>query len=294
MVNIKRNSFKAWVLAARPKTLTGAAIPVIVATALAWSNDRFNLVPALLCLAFACLMQIAANFINDLYDFLKGTDTAERLGPERACQQGWISPAAMKAGIAAVTVTACALGLVLLYYGSLWLIAVGVACVGFAFLYTLFLSYWGLGDLLVLVFFGLVPVLGTYYVQAGGITSDAVVCSLACGFVIDLLLIINNYRDRNSDHKTGKRTLIALLGEKFGRYDYLGTGLVAWAFTLVFLFEGRVWAFILPLLFLPLHITVWREMVVIRQGKALNRILGLTSRNMLAFALLLSAGLLIG
>lgn len=294
MKEIKQNSAYAWLLAARPKTLTGAAIPVAVSAALAASDGKFQWLPALLCLAFACLMQVAANFINDLYDFLKGTDRADRLGPERACSQGWISAGAMRAGIAVVVSLACFLGLGLLFYGSLWLIALGAGCVLFAFLYTLFLSYWGLGDLLVVVFFGFVPVLGTYYVQTGEITASAWVCALSCGIVIDLLLIVNNYRDRDQDKLSGKKTLIARWGESFGRRQYLLTGFAAWACTLALLAGGRTWAFVLPTLFLPLHLSVWRQMAAINHGRALNRVLGLTSRNMLLFGLLLGAGLLLG
>lgn len=293
MDEVKQNSIRAWVLAARPKTLTGAVIPVLIGTALAWSDGRFGLWQALICLAFAMLMQIAANFINDLYDYLRGTDGADRLGPQRACAQGWISPDRMKAGIVVTIALACGLGCLILYFSSPILILVGLACVIFAFLYTTLLSYLGLGDLLVLVFFGLVPVCGTYYVQAGLVTGDAVVASLCSGVVIDLLLIVNNYRDRDTDCVAGKVTLIAKWGEKFGRYDYLITGLVAWALTLILLVHGRVWACVLPLFFIPVHVSTWREMSVIRHGKALNRVLGLTSRNMLFYGLLLAVGLIL-
>lgn len=290
---IKQNSIHAWILAARPKTLTGACIPIFIASALAWNDGKFQWKPAIICFAFACLMQIAANFINDLYDFLKGSDRSDRLGPERACAQGWISSGAMKIGITLTIILACTLGLLLLSYGGLWLIAIGIACVVFAFLYTLVLSYYGLGDLLVLVFFGFVPVIGTYYVQAGTVTFNVIICSIISGFLIDTLLIINNYRDRDTDKATGKHTLIAQLGERFGRYDYLVTGLLAWICCIFFLIEGHTWAFILPMVYIPMHIRTWREMTIIHKGKALNRILGLTSRNMLFFAILLCLGLLL-
>ena len=133
---IKTNSVKAWFLAARPKTLTGAAIPVMLGCALAYTYGHFNIVPAILCFLFAFLMQIDANFITDLFDFLKGTDREDRLGPERACAQGWISPKAMKAGIGVTTVLAGITGLTLLNFGGWELIQVGIACMVFAFLYT--------------------------------------------------------------------------------------------------------------------------------------------------------------
>ena len=121
-------------LAARPKTLTGAAVPVMLGCALAASDGDFHLLPAVLCLLFAFLMQIDANLINDLWDYLKGSDGKDRLGPERACAQGWITPRAMRRGIALTTAAACITGCGLLFYGGWWLIAVGALCVVFAFL----------------------------------------------------------------------------------------------------------------------------------------------------------------
>ena len=292
---VRQNSIKAWLLASRPKTLTAAFIPVVTASALAYSDEGFKAWPALVCLLFAGLMQIAANFINDLFDYLKGSDRADRLGPERACAQGWISVNAMKKGILAVLTVACGCGLLLLGFGQPEvLVAIGLGCVVFAFLYTTLLSYCGLGDGLVLVFFGLVPVMGTYYVQTGTVTWEAALLAFVCGTVIDTLLILNNYRDRDTDRRDGKRTLIAMAGERFGRYFYLLTGVTGWVLCLAFISGGRVWAAVLPAIYLGLHIRTWRNMVRIRQGKALNRILGETSRNMLVFAVLLSVGLLLG
>ena len=110
MKAITTNSFYAWILAARPKTLTGAVIPVLIGSSLAFADGKFDIIPALLCVLFACGMQIAANFINDLYDYLKGSDRADRLGPERACAQGWITPIAMKRGIAGTLIFSCLMG----------------------------------------------------------------------------------------------------------------------------------------------------------------------------------------
>lgn len=291
---IKQNSCKAWLLAARPKTLSAASIPVVVASALAWSDGCFRMLPALTCLLFAWLMQIAANMINDLFDFLKGSDRSDRLGPERACAQGWISPKAMKKGIAVVLTLACMTGLTLLCFGEpLLLIGIGVACVVFAFLYTTLLSYQGMGDILVLVFFGLVPVMGTYYVEAGSVSGDAVLASFICGILIDTLLVLNNYRDRDTDRRDGKSTLVVRFGEPFGRYFYLLLGIVAWALCVIYLIEGRTWAFVMPTFYLFCHFSTWREMVRIREGKALNKILGKTSFNMLLFSLLLATGLMV-
>ena len=296
MKEVKRNSLRAWILAARPKTLTGAITPVMIGTALATADGYFHWLPALICFLFAGMMQIAANFINDLFDYLKGTDREDRLGPERACAQGWISPEAMKKGIFITVLLACLIGSILLLYAGWELIIVGLLCVLFAFLYTTGpypLSYNGWGDILVIVFFGFVPVGGTYYVQALTWTQDVTIASLICGLLIDTLLVVNNYRDREADAQSGKRTVIVRFGEKFGRYFYLILGVAAALLCLCFIPSGKIYAAFLPQLYLFLHISTWKKMVKIYSGKKLNSILGETSRNMLLMGILLSLGLLL-
>ena len=298
MQTVKVNSLNAWFLAIRPKTLTGAVIPVMMGTSLALHDATVSWLPALGCLLFACAMQVAANFINDLYDFLKGTDRADRLGPERACAQGWITPEAMKAGIGVTLLLAAAAGLSVLWCvwshlpcGGWELVVLGALCMLFAFLYTTLLSYKGWGDLLVLLFFGLVPVCGTYYVQGFTITTNLLMTGLMCGVSIDTLLVVNNYRDREQDAVSGKRTLIVRYGEPFGRYLYLILGIACWLIALLMTLRGLlstdqlVWA---SSPYLLLHITTWRKLVRIRQGRELNAILGETSRNMLLMGLLWS------
>ncbi len=286
LYSMKTNSLKACLLAARPKTLTAALIPVATATAMAYADDVMRWQPAVLCALFAIWMQIAANFINDLYDFKRGTDTAERLGPKRACAQGWITPKAMGWGIAVMLVLAGICGCALLMYGGLWLIGLGLSCVLFAFLYTTLMSYHGLGDLLVWVFFGFVPVIGTYYVQAGTLTQNVWLLSAACGLCVDTLLVLNNYRDRDTDRVAGKRTIVVLFGERFGSLAYLLQGIAAYICVAFLALDGNLWLAILPSFYLLPHYLTWRKMVQINHGPALNRILGFTSRNMLTFALL--------
>jgi len=301
MRTITPNSLRAWLLAARPKTLTGAIIPILLGSALAFSDGQFKAAPALLCALFACGMQIAANFINDLFDFLKGSDREDRLGPQRACAEGWITIPAMKRGIAVSLLLSCLAGLTALLtvwealpYGGWELVLTGATCVLFAFLYTTKLSYLGWGDALVLVFFGLVPVCGTYYVQAYTLNADVAVLSLACGLVIDTLLMVNNYRDREQDAVSGKRTLVVRYGKRFGEYLYLGLGIAAVLLCLRFVHTGRLtpmeflWA---PCVYLCLHVLTWRRMVRIGSGKELNTILGETSRNMLLLGVLLAAAI---
>lgn len=296
MEEVKCNSLRAWILAARPKTLTGAITPVMIGTALAFMDGHFRWLPALVCCLFACLMQIAANFINDLFDFLKGTDREDRLGPERACAQGWISAGAMKKGIVLTLLPACLIGSILLLYAGWELIFIGLLCVVFAFLYTTGpypLSYNGWGDVLVIVFFGFVPVGGTYYVQALAWNSDVTIASLVCGLIVDTLLVVNNYRDREADLKSGKRTIVVRFGEPFGRYLYLMLGIAAAWLCLWFAVDGHLYAAILPQFYLIAHFSTWKKMVQIHSGKKLNSILGETSRNMLLMGILLSIGMIL-
>lgn len=291
---VKQNSAKAWLLAARPKTLTAASIPVMLGCALANMYGHFQTVPAILCFLFAFLMQIDANFINDLYDYLKGTDREDRLGPERACAQGWISPAGMKKGIAITTILAALTGICLLFYSGWEMIPVGIACIIFAFLYTTGpypLAYHGWGDLMVLVFFGFIPVGCTYYVMAHDWNMSVTMASLASGLVIDTLLMVNNFRDREQDAVSGKRTIVVRLGAKAGLILYFLLGLAACWCCFHFITEGKLWAAVAPQLYLIPHIMSTLKMARIGKGKELNTILGETSRNMLLFGLLLTLGM---
>ena len=309
MCDIKENSARAWFLAARPKTLTGAMIPVFLGGAMAYREGARHWELWVCCLLFACLMQVVANFINDYFDFRKGTDREDRLGPERACAQGWITPEAMKKGIVTTIVMACTVGLLAvamsyqrLPWNGLEFVLLGAVCVVFAFLYTTRLSYLGWGDLLVLVFFGFVPVCGTYYLLTLHITMNAIILSIISGIAIDALLMINNYRDRDQDRISGKRTIVVRFGERCGRYAYLMIGvivtvLVFWLCYRTILFDGRPMRFVfmaLQLFYPALHVKTWRKMVKIFSGKALNGILGETSRNMFLMAILLSLALLFG
>lgn len=296
MENVRTNSIKAWILAARPKTLAAAATPVLLGCALAYTDGTFQWIPALLCFLFAFSMQIDANFINDYYDFLKGSDREDRLGPERACAQGWITLSAMKKGMIATTLLSCIWGLLLLKYCGLEMIPVGMLCVLFAFLYTAGpypLAYHGWGDVLVIVFFGFIPVGCTYYTMAHDWTWNVTIACAACGLVSDLLLMLNNYRDREQDKISGKKTLVVRFGEPAGRWAYLVLGILAVGLCSYYAFHGHLLASLLPIAFLIAHFTTWREMVRIFQGKALNVVLGKTARNIVWFGLLLSLGLIL-
>ncbi len=315
---VQTNSLKAWFLAARPKTLTGAIAPVLVGAAFAYvrlmhdSAETFQFsisstLPFVLCLLFAVLMQIDANFINDYFDFRKGTDREDRLGPERACAQGWITPRAMRIGIAVMTILSCLVGIAILLIHQQWeLLIVGILCVIFCFLYTTKLSYLGWGDLLVLVFFGLVPVIFTYYVMTvGGWNIPLIIASVAMGLATDNLLIVNNYRDRYQDRESGKRTIIVRIiesrirkyGDEKGRlegeqdcmdiYLWLGIFSTLLAFTALFLYPYSSIRYPLMLIYLILHFRTFRQLKTL-DGRALNQVLGATARNIFLFGLLLA------
>ena len=284
---IRTNSLQAWWLAARPKTLTGAVAPVMVALSAAWADQhRLDYVAAFLCVLFALLMQVNANLVNDYFDFVRGRDDkATRLGPQRACTEGWITPGAMQWGIGATTVLACLVGLPLIAWGGWWLIAVGVACVVFCFLYTTVLAQHGLGDILVLVFFGIVPVCATYIIQTEKVTLQVILLSFAMGLVTDGLLIVNNYRDRDQDRKAGKRTLVVQIGPHATEWLFLLLGYVAVTLTVAAL--PTPWTLLL-LPYLVLHTLTWRQMHLIHEGRKLNNVLGRTAASIFLFAILLS------
>jgi 1,4-dihydroxy-2-naphthoate octaprenyltransferase len=299
-LNIKQDSIRAWMLAARPKTLTGALVPVMIGLALAWvdfqqyESDVFNWTAAILCVLFAMIMQIDANFINDFYDYAHGNDdSATRLGPLRACTQGWVKIDSMKRAIALTTCLACIVGLPLVLYGGIEMVLIGMLCVIFCFLYTTHLSYIGLGDLLVFVFFGIIPVCITYYVQLHTCTWQVFIASVACGAVIDCLLIVNNYRDRDNDSRDGKRTLVVEIGAVATEWLYLAMGIFAVLAGALFWWNGHILAFVLPFIYLLLHILTWQKMCRIHEGRQLNECLAETARNMFVYGLTVSLGLLL-
>ena len=297
---MKTNSLKAWFLAARPKTLTGAAVPVMIGVSLAWvdakqyGDDTFQWLAAVLCFLFAFVMQIDANFINDFFDFANGTDDIEtRLGPRRACAQGWVTLDAMKRAIAITTCLACIIGLPLVWFGGLEMILIGLICVVFCFLYTTHFSYVGLGDLLVLVFFGIVPVCISYYLHLHTVTWQVFLASIACGMVIDALLIVNNFRDRDQDREAGKNTIIVRLGAESGLQLYLAVGIGAMILGGTFWMNGHPLAFFLPFIYFVLHVFTYLKIKRIEKGKALNLCLGETARNIFIYGLCVSIGLLL-
>lgn len=301
---VKTNSVKAWLLATRPKTLSAAAVPVMIGTAFAWRNtsEQFNWIPAILCLLFAWIMQIDSNLVNDYFDFKKGNDDETRLGPKRACSEGWITSDAMVWGILITTLLGCMTGIPLILYGGLEMVMVGIACVVFCFLYTTLFSYHGLGDILVLLFFGIIPVCCTYYVcmplHQQIPTGEVIASSIACGLAIDALLIVNNYRDIDNDRSNGKITLAVRLGESKTRRLYESIGYIAAGIMIILVFidlyqiDKVIPTYAIYLIYIILHRQSYQEMKRINKGAKLNQVLGLTARNILVFGILSVAAIL--
>jgi len=222
--------FIIWVGASRPRTLPAAVAPVLAASALAWRDGVFDPLAAAACLAFALLIQIGTNFANDYYDFIKGADTAARVGPRRAVASGWVAPVTMKRAMIGVFTVAFAVGLTLLGYGGWPLLIVGIASIVCGVAYTggpYPLGYNGLGDVFVFVFFGLVAVGATYFVQAGTITSEAWITGCGIGALAANILVVNNYRDVETDMRAGKRTSVVRFGRAFARTQFVGAHGVA-------------------------------------------------------------------
>ena len=286
---------QAWLAAARPRTLLAALAPIAVGTAVAASDHAARPGVAALALATALSLQIAANFANDLFDFEKGADTDERRGPARAVQSGWLSPREMRAGIAAAVGLSIAAGLGLVAAGG-WPIAIaGLLSVTAALAYTggpWPLGYHGLGDLLVFVFFGLVGVAGTHYVQTGAVSFLALAASVPIGLLVTAILVVNNLRDRESDARAGKRTLAVRMGPTATR-AYYGV-LLAGAFgvPIALVLAGRApRAALLPLLCAPLALPLWRSVRGASDPQALNGALAGTARLAFVFGLLFALGL---
>ncbi len=290
-------SARAWVLAARPPTLLAAVVPVLVGSACAVAAEAFRPLPALAALTGALLLQIAANFANDVFDFEKGADTAERLGPLRAVQAGLLSPASMRRGLYVVLGLALLVGLYLTAVAGPAIVVIGLASMLSAVAYTggpYPLGYHGLGDLFVMVFFGFVAVCGTTFVQAHTVTPLSAVAAIPVGALATAILVVNNLRDRETDVRAGKRTLAVRFGERAVLYEYGLLLALAYAVPLGLVglrLAGPV--ALLPLLTLPFAVPLMRA-VSRERGRALNPLLARTAKLLFFHGVLFSLGLSLG
>ncbi|MCB9581155.1 MAG: 1,4-dihydroxy-2-naphthoate polyprenyltransferase [Polyangiaceae bacterium] len=286
----------AWVLAARPKTLSAAVVPVVVGTAVAHATGGVRVGPALAALLGAVLLQIAANFANDVFDYEKGADTDERLGPTRAVASGLIPPARMRAALGLSLAAAFAIGIYLTAVAGPAIVIIGLLSMASAVAYTggpYPLGYNGLGDVFVLVFFGFVAVGGTAFVQLGRVPAEALIAALPVGALATAILVVNNIRDVDTDVKAGKRTLAVRFGRGFAVAEYAFLLVVSFTAPVVLLGRGFGALVLLPLATLPLAVFLF-DRVRTERGTVLNTRLAMTAALLLGFGVLLSAGIALG
>ncbi|MDP2037491.1 MAG: 1,4-dihydroxy-2-naphthoate polyprenyltransferase [Ignavibacteria bacterium] len=288
--------FDAWILATRPRTLPAALVPVLVGSSIAIHDEMFKPLAAIVALVCAILIQIGTNFVNDLYDFLHGTDKKDRIGPKRVVTSGLISIPEMKLGIVFVFGLSFVLGMYLVHLAGWEILLLGIISILAGIAYTAGpfpLAYNGLGDIASFLFFGLIGTVGTYYVQANEISPFAFWSSIPVGALITNILVVNNYRDREEDQSNGKNTLAVLLGEKFARLQYVFFMIVSYAilFVVYFTYKSSIWVF-LPLISLPLSVKLIKMIFTLR-GRELNKTLELTAKLSALYGLLFAAGILI-
>lgn len=285
-----------WLLASRPKTLPAAAAGVITGSALALHDGTFRFGPALAALFVALLLQIGSNLANDVYDYERGADAGERQGPMRVTQARLLTPVQVKLGMLVVFGLAAVLGLYLALAAGWVVILIGLAAILSAIAYTggpFPLGYYGLGDLFVFLFFGVAAVAGTYFVQAGAVSPQALWMSLPIGWLIVDILVVNNLRDIKADRAAGKRTLAVRLGEEWSRRQYLFLLVLSYLILPVLvLFQILPWGSLLALLSFPLG---WRTWQVVREqaGRPLNAALAGTGQTTLFYSLLFFLGMLL-
>ncbi len=282
------SSAKSWFLAARPKTLTASLIPIVAACGLVRSQSlaiNWFLVFCAVISSFA--IQIATNLINDAVDYKKGADTAERLGPIRVTQSGLISAKTVHIGAAISLVMAVVFGVPLVIAGGLPVVVIGVISIVMAYGYTAGpfpLAYKGLGDLFVIIFFGLIAVGGMYFILTGQYDTECFVLGLQIGFLNTILIAINNLRDIETDRRVDKKTLAVRLGK---------TGAKAWIIFLIvapfligyyWIYEGKKWLYLVPIIALPIGISVLKKIISTEPSAVYNQFLAKSAAYGLVFS----------
>jgi 1,4-dihydroxy-2-naphthoate polyprenyltransferase len=292
-----KSKMDAWKLAARPRTLPAAIAPVVLGSAMAICDKQFAWLPAAAALMVALLLQIGVNLANDYFDYVKGIDTEDRLGPARVTQSGLIPAKQVKSAMLLTMGISLLPGVFLLFVGGWPVLLTGIACICAALAYSggpFPLASHGLGDLFVFIFFGLVAVCGTYYVQALHLTRMVLLMGVIEGLLITAILVVNNLRDIQSDRRTGKRTLAVIIGERGCRIEYLLLLGVAYAIPVVLWLDGRSSAWvILPIVSLPPALSLMRRVWSGSGGVILNQALAATAKLALIYSLLLSIGLIL-
>ena len=280
---------RKWIEAMRLRTLPVSLAGVLCGTACALLQGSFNAVVTLLCVLFAALAQIASNFGNEYYDYKNGIDRKGREGFRRGVTEGEISPLAMKRATYATLVLAATIGCVMLFFGPWWLMLVGATIALFALGYSAGpypLSHHGLGDVAVVIFFGIVPVTFTCYLQTGTFDHRTLLTSLAVGLLAANVLIVNNYRDMEDDKAVNKNTTVVIFGRKVMCWCYMLAGVAAMAAMTPVWIELRLWSLPIVLVYIVLHLKNWQYLKK-AQGAALNPLLGKTAVTLLVFSLML-------
>jgi 1,4-dihydroxy-2-naphthoate octaprenyltransferase len=290
-----------WLLAARPKTLPAAIIPVLLGSTLALEAGQFRFAPAFLCLTFALLVQVATNFANDYFDAKQGADTPDRIGPTRAVASGLVAAADMRRAMIAVLVLAFLVGCALLPFGGWWLLPIGVLCLICAVAYTggpYPLGYHGWGEVFVFLFFGLVATMLTFRLQAGAWTAGsasyvwpALWVAAVPGALATALIVVNNLRDRETDARAGKRTLAVRWGRRFSLVEYAGLHALALGSVLALDWSGLSSTVLLPWLLAPGAFWLCRRVNSAHTAAAWEQALVGTAAYLVAFGLLLAIGL---
>jgi 1,4-dihydroxy-2-naphthoate octaprenyltransferase len=286
-----------WAMAIRPRTLPTAVAPVVVGSAAAAAVGQFHLLPALAALAGALLLQIGVNLANDYFDFVKGVDTAERVGPVRVTQSGLIPPSQVRTAMAASLAMAGVIGLYLIRIGGIPILTIGVAAIIAALCYSggpFPLASRALGDLFVFIFYGPVAVCGTYYVQAFSVSPLVILLSVQMGCLITAVLVVNNLRDLQTDKRAGKITMAVALGPKRSVVEYRLLITVAYLLAFAAWIAGWVspWG-LLPVAAFPKALQLFTEVRPETSPARMNQALASTAVHALIFAALAGAGVLL-
>lgn len=287
--------WRVWFLALRPRTLSVSLSPVLVGTAAAW-HDRGHVLwlPLLAAIVAAGLIQIGTNLFNDVGDFLRGTDTPDRLGPPRATAQGWLTPAQVRAGAWISFGLAFLCGIYLVVHGGWPIVAIGLASLAAGWAYTSGpkpIAYSPLGEIFVWIFFGLVAVGGSYYLQTFSLSATALLAAVLVGLHAAAVITVNNYRDLDGDARNGKRTLAVVLGRPSTYRVYVAEMLLPYLLlpALAYLLG---WVAVLPTASLPLTLALLQRFRREPPGPVFNQILGATARLQLVFSILLTFALI--
>lgn len=294
---ISMNTAQKWWLAIRPRTLPAAGSPVLIGWAIAWVNDSFKWLPALMILACALLLQILANLVNDVADFQKGTDKSGRLGPTRVTQSGLLSIRQVWTGAAVVALLAAAGGAYLAVYRGWPVLVMGGVSLLFAVLYTVgpfSLEDYGLGDLAAFIFFGLVTVCGATYILLGSLVPVAWMGGLGAGALVTAILVVNNVRDIASDTAAGRKNIPVVWGRKAGEWEYIVMMFLAYlACMLSYFMNWSGWPILLPLATVPRAIQLIARMRKLPATPVFNKLLADTAQLVLFFCILFSLGIIL-